>query len=60
MMLQIFLNISSDIYYHHLYRPFATNTLNGCNPMNFLEHRTQVMYQDNKIKRFAKREVETC
>lgn len=54
MMLQIFFNISSDIYYHHFYRPFATNTLNGNNPVNSLERRTLVMYQDNKIKRFAK------
>lgn len=59
-MLQIFFNISSDIYYHHLYRPFATNILNGSNPVNSLERRTLVMYQDNKIKRFAKNEVETC
>lgn len=35
MMLQIFFNISSDIYYHHLYRPFATNTLNESNPLEF-------------------------
>lgn len=60
MMLQIFFNISSDIYYHHLYRHFATNTLNESNPVNSLERQTLIMYQDNKIQRFAKNEVETC
>lgn len=60
MMLQISFNVSPDIYYHHLYRPFATNTLNGSRPVNSLERRTLVMYRDNKIKRFAKSEVETC
>lgn len=44
-MLQISFNkyISPDIYYRRLYRPFATNTLNGSHPMNSLERRTLVM-----------------